>query len=1624
MAKKPFAVNPDVQGYRNALSPEEKKQFQKYLNQGAKPVVDENGQWGMSLKGKTIRIGDPEKIRQSISTFRKASAKESVARERDDAFSPIAQSVTDLPKIPLGVARSVTNAYERAEKATGMTDTVISTQPGAPPIPVRVKTPQEQAQRAGGYRGLSEAATKEIQKRGGETATSSLDKLLNVVAASTINLPAAAAYGVVYPEKGYGGSNVARSFLKAIGELPADAPPTSFSERIQREEEARRTSTFTPFPSGMFPEFEQARAAAPIKSDTGQKIKALAADILIDPTNLLGIGATIKTAGMGGTLGLMAVLGGIEKRAGTKFGKEMLEFATGAESAFARGAFKEADDMLERMSLRAAAEKQTDTFEEIESFRQNIFPKRVEEYQAAEEAAKIGKKYEETQKAKEVKEGIQAKADIRVGQAREAATQEVESRILQNEFGIATKQAKLETAAAERIDAIKKAATQKIESYKIGLQVDDGLQKLIAQEGTPVEIVSTTGLPEIIDTYKSSKMYESMKPIARAAEKSFNKGENIEPYISQLKNMAKKSGVAKLGDDIGSWDANIKPSLLSMQTELAADEPLKSLSQMIDRHKAVSTFNTAKYISRQAMLDFRRGKSIDKLIDQIAIQARKSKDDTFISELAQWRTNVLPELEIERDMALAMLKDQRAAKRLEGKFEAIGREPGRIVFADEILSTPKFKEKVTSIAEKAGYVYQHRPSVLNSILDLAEFNLASTTKFAAKYGNKDAEEALSLVANAPDGFETVVFHGRHKSQLNPTTGDVEELYMKDAAGNFILDKQGRMVPDIDDTVSVSYIAQPVAELKTPDGKPLINLASEYAYSKNARKMIERKLDPGYRPEELTAIETRVNNLPPEQRAAVEEYSRRLFRANDTALDWAVKMRFLGAKDAEEFRNANPEFVNMYRLFDSENEAGKGMAAFYQVREGGAGPVIDPLISYTQERVFGDSVIAKNAAKRKVINAIQEKTGDNIVYEIDRFKTYDPEMNKAVSIGKIKDDEIVIRDVIDGESYYIKYKSLNPIIARGLNPVSVQDEVIGNYLDAFLRGSKELLRKGVTVTPAFGGANFIRDSWVRAVLDPNASPSAIYNLAKGVANDWRAAKEVVEMTPFYVALQQAGAGGAGLIKSNMKKNTAAMLTKKAAAKSTKPDRIIISFANMVKHPFKTMENVNSIAEQLNRFQAAEAVFKKTGDIKKAAAVFNEVSTNFNEMGAAVRVINRYVPFFGASIGGYRTLGRRLIDDPATFLKAAEAVTPLTVALWAKNKDQAWWNELSPEEKNMYWFFSEHVAIPKPFEIGTIFGSSIERTLDYLHAANPETTDLVVRKLTGGKLPGYMPEEEHPFIPMRSAGELAGATARTMKLPTSFPIATAIIGGLSKTDPFTQAPIESIYARSLEPSERFFSSTSPTLRLAAKEAPALFDKTRTSPAMAQFYAKTFGGTAATELLKFPDLVARKVMGEENRFKDLPFVGGLFGRFSRPISGRAVTETTKQFYDSVDKGKTDLQQYNKAKKNNDIKKAKEEWADNGYSIAYQHYRGTAFDSAMRKINKQQNATVKTLPKEKKTKYVERMNELKRVVAYWYLKDKAISYEAMDKQVENKQYDIRLNKLSADEVMDAIIKYDKELQ
>ena len=179
--------------------------------------------------------------------------------------------------------------------------------------------------------------------------------------------------------------------------------------------------------------------------------------------------------------------------------------------------------------------------------------------------------------------------------------------------------------------------------------------------------------------------------------------------------------------------------------------------------------------------------------------------------------------------------------------------------------------------------------------------------------------------------------------------------------------------------------------------------------------------------------------------------------------------------------------------------------------------------------------------------------------------------------------------------------------------------------------KELLRKGVTVTPAFGGANFIRDSWVRAVLDPNASPSAIYNLAKGVANDWRAAKEVVEMTPFYVALQQAGAGGAGLIKSNMKKNTAAMLTKKAAAKSTKPDRIIISFANMVKHPFKTMENVNSIAEQLNRFQAAEAVFKKTGDIKKAAAVFNEVSTNFNEMGAAVRVINRYVPFFGASIG---------------------------------------------------------------------------------------------------------------------------------------------------------------------------------------------------------------------------------------------------------------------------------------------------------------------------------------------------------------------------------------------------------
>jgi hypothetical protein len=132
---------------------------------------------------------------------------------------------------------------------------------------------------------------------------------------------------------------------------------------------------------------------------------------------------------------------------------------------------------------------------------------------------------------------------------------------------------------------------------------------------------------------------------------------------------------------------------------------------------------------------------------------------------------------------------------------------------------------------------------------------------------------------------------------------------------------------------------------------------------------------------------------------------------------------------------------------------------------------------------------------------------------------------------------------------------------------------------------------------------------------------------------------------------------------------------------------------------------------------------------------EVTINFARGGTISRAINRLVPYFNAGIQGNRKFFMTLAGKSGdvakrnAWLRAITGITVPTIALWALNQDEEWYQELPEWRRFNYWNFklpglNEIVSIPKPFELGKMFGNVPEIMLDQLAVENPiAVTDAV-------------------------------------------------------------------------------------------------------------------------------------------------------------------------------------------------------------------------------------------------------------------------------------------------------------
>lgn len=307
---------------------------------------------------------------------------------------------------------------------------------------------------------------------------------------------------------------------------------------------------------------------------------------------------------------------------------------------------------------------------------------------------------------------------------------------------------------------------------------------------------------------------------------------------------------------------------------------------------------------------------------------------------------------------------------------------------------------------------------------------------------------------------------------------------------------------------------------------------------------------------------------------------------------------------------------------------------------------------------------------------------------------------------------------DGKQEY--YRVDDPLLLRSIVGVN---ETSGTWM-TLMRGSKKWLTVGVTTDPAFMLANWMRDT-ITTFIVSDAPMKSLADPIKGLRDAWGD-------SPTLMHLAFAGRGGGNLYDTHPEKIV--NLLKELGVEDT------AGFMKTVVSPRKLWtfwREIGSASEFGNRVrvynnlvadwnkriaalqsqglspQEAWQQAVRDGYTTPAEAAFQAQDLlNFTRSGdyRAMQIAIQVIPFLNARVQGLNRLYRGAKESPMAFTIKGGSLMMATLMLAALNDDDDRYNELSEWDKDTYyhfWIGDQHYRLPKPFESGVIFSTSVER-----------------------------------------------------------------------------------------------------------------------------------------------------------------------------------------------------------------------------------------------------------------------------------------------------------------------------
>lgn len=535
------------------------------------------------------------------------------------------------------------------------------------------------------------------------------------------------------------------------------------------------------------------------------------------------------------------------------------------------------------------------------------------------------------------------------------------------------------------------------------------------------------------------------------------------------------------------------------------------------------------------------------------------------------------------------------------------------------------------------------------------------------------------------------------------------------------------------------------------------------------------------------------------RAAIEAYRKdpaihaaaeAIWQHYDKLLQYKVDAGRVTEAAAKRIRKANPHHVSFYRFFEPEETPATGgliRRAFTRITSGlrrqvgSARRKLDPLenlISDTHTTVRD----VHNADVAKALISLAQRTqgGGRFIEEVPApVKVTTLPLPRVIeqleALGITPEEGRTWKDILDDPANDLILKAFDEANrpgqaeARDLVIPMLQGEKVRFYqvkdrrlYDALMGlGTPQMeawqrwlslpartLRTGATMTLEFAfGRNPWRDSWATAVYGHG-------NLLATRPPGWRFTEglfHILKSDEKYQLFRLSGADHAVM-------NAIDRHTLQRSLDELIGGRTIGGHAmTVMRHPIDNLRQLFSAVENANRLGEFASILRAGKGRHKAALGARDIGVDFAQAGAATRFMNMLTWPFTAQVRGIAQLAREIRTRPGTVVPRAFAMITLpSVGLYLAQKDDPVYQDVPRWVKDASWVWVQRGdkrtdkwdgygsgevervwVLPKPFELGVLFGTVPERIAEWLSQHNPESIESIMPAIRKAFVPPIIP-----------------------------------------------------------------------------------------------------------------------------------------------------------------------------------------------------------------------------------------------------------------------------------------------